>query len=944
MVNLEHLYRRYDNGQCSYLDVLGAVVEQVGNRTAIVAQNGDLSYSELSALVDRFSENLKSLGVNRGDRIAVCVSRNRELLPLLVAIWSVGAAYVPVDPDYPLKRREYIIQNCGAILAITDRAFNDSAFKESAVKDDAFADEAHTDTAHTDTALTDKALTDKALTDKNDAEIKLAHGPFLFNELFDSPSLINVKSVDIELLIHSRVSELRGHDLAQAGQGTDSTHIDTPRRAETAYIIYTSGSTGNPKGVVVSHANVANFLLSMVNEPGMQATDRLLAVTTISFDIHVLELFLPLICGAAVIIASIEQARSGTQLQTLINQNQISVMQATPATWRLLLDGNWRPDRTIKMLVGGEALPHELVLPMLRASTELWNMYGPTETTVWSTCSRILSADDPVRIGKPIANTTVYIVDENNQRVESGSQGELLIGGRGVTLGYLGLAELTRERFVVIPALESGQLYRTGDLVSQGIDGSLLYHGRIDNQIKIRGFRIEPGEIEKVLLRCSSISQAAVVACEVSSGDTRLVAFYVGADQNLAELRRHCRVNLPAQLIPQHFVALTVMPLTPNNKLDRLTLQKLGAVPGTFSVKGDDQVRNGAPRDDRDLSLIAVWERALGLTGIGIDDDFFDLGGHSLLLLNVVKGMNRAVGLNYSASDLFARSTIRELLSKNDQVRHELASVVALNHIDQKAAEETPIFCLCGVAIYQDLASHFLTHNVFGVFAEEEIAMLNNANRHIDVNNFSIPRLVDVYIDAILRQGNFKEVILVGLSFGGILCVEVARQLEVRGVSARHVILLDSYLSGCASRSAAKIFSDILLEVKRSGVRQAIYSLFWRSNRWLSGCRGQVCQLGGPSRALGEALRMQLFDKISMGYQTQFAKITHDLMLIKASKTDFGFGYSAPFDYGWGSHIEGKLSITSVEADHLGLMAGDAALQLYRHISRYIGEARSIDS
>ena len=311
------------------------------------------------------------------------------------------------------------------------------------------------------------------------------------------------------------------------------------KASDAAYLIYTSGSTGKPKGVAVPHRAVVNFLASMRGQPGMAEQDRLVAVTTLSFDIAVLELLLPLVTGAEIVLATREQATDGGALIGLLER--ATVMQATPATWRLLVEAGWRGDKRFKALCGGEALPRELAETLLSRGGELWNMYGPTETTIWSTCKRIdRHRGDHDR--PPIANTEACIVDDDGEPSPIGVPGELCIGGDGVALGYHQRPELTAERFVADPFAGrlGGRVYRTGDLARCRGDGDIVeFLGRIDFQVKMRGYRIELGEIEAALARHPAIAQAAVVAREDRPGDVRLVGYVVGRGAG-ADRRASC--------------------------------------------------------------------------------------------------------------------------------------------------------------------------------------------------------------------------------------------------------------------------------------------------------------------------------------------------------------------------------------------------------------------
>lgn len=412
---------------------------------------------------------------------------------------------------------------------------------------------------------------------------------------------------------------------------------DTP-----AYVIYTSGSTGVPKGVVVPHGAALNFLASMAREPGLQRADSLVAVTTLSFDIALLELMLPLSVGARVVIASAQQAADPQALAALLQASGATAMQATPGTWQLLLEAGWQPPAGFKALVGGEALPPELARRLLPQVAELWNLYGPTETTVWSTCGRVLDADAPIRIGRPIANTQVHVLDDQQRPCALGSAGELCIGGLGVALGYLHQPELTAERFLpdpFRPGVPGARLYRTGDRARWCPDGQLEHLGRFDDQVKLRGHRIELGEVSSVLERHPQVAQAVAVLREDTPGDVRLVAYLVPrAEVADAELREHLKAALPAYMLPQHLVRVAALPRLPNGKVDRR------ALPAPAQEAPAAAAPPTRPLTPTEGHLAGLWCQALKLNAVQPQDNFFDLGGHSLLLMQVVMAMEAHCG------------------------------------------------------------------------------------------------------------------------------------------------------------------------------------------------------------------------------------------------------------------------------------------------------------
>ena len=415
---------------------------------------------------------------------------------------------------------------------------------------------------------------------------------------------------------------------------------------DAAYMIYTSGSTGQPKGVAVPHRAVVNFLASMAHTPGLAADDRLVAVTTLSFDIAVLELLLPLAVGARVVLADAAQVHDPHALRALIAREHATVMQATPTLWRMLLDAGWRrPDDVphFKALVGGEALPAALAERLLAGRVELWNMYGPTETTVWSSVWRVSAPRDGISIGRPIDNTDIQVRDADGQLCPIGVPGELCIGGVGVTLGYHQRDELTADRFP--PDLDShapdARFYRTGDLGRWRHDGWLEHLGRLDRQVKLRGLRIELGEIEAALRDHAAVAEAVVATHAQHEDDVRLVAYVVprGEAPDPTVLRDHLRTRLPEYMLPQHVVTLDALPLLPNGKIDRQALPA-----PHVEVHAATRAVRVAPSTPAERGIAEVWCELLGIDTVDLRDNFFDLGGHSLLAMRAVMSIRERFG------------------------------------------------------------------------------------------------------------------------------------------------------------------------------------------------------------------------------------------------------------------------------------------------------------
>jgi amino acid adenylation domain-containing protein len=467
-----------------------------------------------------------------------------------------------------------------------------------------------------------------------------------------------------------------------------------------AYVIYTSGSTGKPKGVQICHQSVVNFLTFMRLTPGLTQQDIFLAVTTISFDIAALELYLPLIVGAKIVLATYKTAADGSQLLEKLIKSGATVMQATPATWRLLLATGWQGTRNLKILCGGEALPAELADRLLQRCVELWNMYGPTETTIWSTVYNVganrqgtRTKDTPELLGRPIANTKIYILDSQNQPVPIGVPGELLIGGVGLARGYLNRPDLTQEKFIPNPFSdqpgvqeaysEHSRLYKTGDLARYLPDGNIEFIGRIDNQVKIRGFRIELGEIEAVLSQHPEVLETVVVARQDVADRKYLVGYIVPSDDRAIsrrKLRDFLQETLPDYMIPGVFVMLDALPLTPNGKVDRQAVNKYSETtqlkePETniSNLKMDVDTQNqqnytGLKTTQLDSIRSTLRSLVAKLLQIEVDEidsyaTFLDMGTDSLLLLEAMRKIQLTFGVQVEAQQFFEELATIEALA-----------------------------------------------------------------------------------------------------------------------------------------------------------------------------------------------------------------------------------------------------------------------------------------
>ncbi|MGA4844596.1 amino acid adenylation domain-containing protein [Streptomyces sp. G45] len=573
---------------------------------ALVAGDVELSYGELNACADRLARLLADRGAAPERFVAVALPRSADLMVALLAVLKSGAAYLPLDTEYPADRLAYMLQDATPALTLTGTA---------------------------SAALLPDDPTPRLLLDDPEVAAALADAS------------------------------------VTGGPGVPG----DPRRS--AYVIYTSGSTGRPKGVVVPGGPLVNFLTAMQNRFQLTAGDRLLAVTTVGFDIAGLELFVPLLNGATVVLAERETVRDPQALSALLTSCGASVMQATPSLWRAVL-AEGVSLAGLRVLVGGEALPADLAKELVAQAASVTNLYGPTETTIWSTASRIdaASASAP-RIGKPIANTQVYVLDAQLRPVPAGVPGELYIAGDGVVRGYHGRHALTAERFTANPYGTPGsRMYRTGDLARWNASGDLEYLARVDDQVKLRGFRIELGEIESVIASHTGVAQAAVLVREDRPGDKRLVGYVIPAEGTAvgaAELRQHVGAQLPDYMVPSAFVTMDVFPLTANGKLNRRALPA-----PDYST---DTAVGRAPRSPREEILCGLFAEVLGLESVSIDDDFFTLGGHSLLATKLVSRVRSALSVELPVRRLFEAPTVARLSGALDGAGAARAAVRAVS-------------------------------------------------------------------------------------------------------------------------------------------------------------------------------------------------------------------------------------------------------------------------
>ena len=675
----------------------------VASRTAVRAIDGDVTYAELLDIAARTAGFLRAQGVRPGEAVGVCMHRGRALIPTLLGVLWAGGNYVPLDPDYPMERLEYIARHSGARFVLHDRS-----------------------------------------------AAGVAAGL--------SPAALPVE------------------DAAAHPEPAEPTPVSGD---DIAYTIYTSGSTGLPKGVQVRHASVLNLLRSLIATLEHDEEFTYLATTSVSFDIHVNEIFVPLILGATVLLAAREQISDGSALRSLIEAEPELVAQGPPAMWRLLLDAGWRPYGMSAVLCGGEAFPRDLAGRLTGDGVPVWNMYGPTETTVWSAVHHVHDGRRAVPIGRPLWNTTMWVLDDRMHPTLPGVPGELYLGGAGVARAYHDRPDLTADRFVPDPFAGAQQpgarLYRTGDLVRLAADGTFEFLERVDLQVKVRGYRIELEEIEARLGAHPDVS-AAVAAAPLGRDGERVLAGYVVAGDGVdgTVLREWCAQTLPGYLVPEAWILLDALPTTPNGKIDRKSL------PGLEAAGGVATGTTTAPATDTERKVAAIFGEVLELPGVGVDASFFDLGGHSLRALRVVLKIRDELGVDVGVAALIRASTVRRLAEVIDRSGSDRSGSGGGRHLAVPLNTEgnRPLF------VFHPLGGHIFGYRPLAEMLDGVATVYGVRAGGMEAGEEpveSIGQLVDRYLEelrGVQPQGPYR---LAGWCMGATVALETARRLRAEG-------------------------------------------------------------------------------------------------------------------------------------------------------------------
>jgi amino acid adenylation domain-containing protein len=850
-------------------ELVAAQAERTPDATAVEFDGDRLTYRELDRRSNQVAAHLACSGVAPGVLVGVCVERSLAMVVALLGVLKSGGAYVPLDPSFPRDRLAFMLADSRAPVLVTQARLRDAL----------------------------------------------------------PPTTARIVDLDAD---RPAIDREAGDPIDPAVQPDDL-----------AYVLYTSGSTGQPKGVTITHRNLVNFLLAMRREPGLTADDAVLAITTLSFDIAGLELYLPLIVGARVVIASRATASDGLALIDLIDQSGVTVMQATPATWRLLLEAGWQGRPGLTILCGGEALPRPLAQELLARGAAVWNLYGPTETTIWSTICRVRDEAGPVSIGRPIANTILYVLDAHRNPVPVGVPGELYIGGDGVARGYLNRPDLTDERFVPDPfrAEPGARIYKTGDRARYRPDGQVDYLGRLDHQVKVRGFRIELGEIEALLVQHPAVQRAAVIVREDVPGNPRLVAYVVpeppaddagdGATASdddpegrwralLPALREQLAAALPDYMTPAAYVRLEALPLTPNGKLNRQ------ALPSPDPARPGDDDGFVPPRDDTERRLAELWGMVLGVEAVGVTDDFFELGGQSLLAARLFALIQREFDQRLPLATLFQAPTIEHLarLLRRDAAPAGWSSLAPLRPHGSKA----PFYCVHGaggnVLNFRSLGPHlhpeqpFYTLQAQGLDGEQAL--------HSRIEEMAAHYLRE--IRTVQPAGPYS---LGGYCAGGLVAWEMARQLRADGQEVAFLALLDTmapehqssfgywknwylrrgrmHLANLSRQAPSRMLRYVLGRLRTVGWR---IGSFTRTRKWQSTYLAH--------QRAGQPLSPELRDHMEMA---KFATQRYKPAVAETPVTLFvarerGVDIDADPLFGWGGLARRGLTIIETPGDH----------------------------
>lgn len=847
-----------------------AQVEKTPEAIALIYQGQQLTYQALNCRANQLAHCLQSQGIGPEDRVAISMERSLELIVAILGVLKAGATYVPLDPTYPHERRAYKLNDSRAKLILAQR--------------------------------------------------------HLMADLL--PYTVPILNLDTDW------ETIATHPTSNPSVPIGSENL--------AYILYTSGSTGLPKGVMITHRGVVNHSAAIVAAFELETHDRVLQFSNIGFDILVEELFPTLVSGGALVLRPDDVISSTRRFFHFVQAQQITVLNLPTAFWHELVHGlsllqDSIPISVRLVVVGGEKASravYEQWLQQVGSHPRWLNTYGPTEATVTSTLydplqSGLPPAPAPIPIGKPITNAEIYILDENMQPVPTGETGELYIGGPGLARGYLNQPERTAQQFIPHPfnPKDGARLYRTGDLARYLPDGNIEFVGRADFQVKMRGFRIELSEIEAHLEQHPDIHQSVVLMQE-DAGNNKFLAAYVvlQAQQALDSkaLQAFLATRLPDYMVPSLFMQLEALPLTPNGKVDRRALP----LPDQAVTIDDRAVEH--PQDGVEAQLVKIWQEVLGVSPIGVTDDFFDLGGHSLKVARLADRLEQVYHYRLPLTTLFQAPTIAQLAQV---LRQEAASGAEPAIVPIRAAgDRLPLFLCEGISIYRPLIPYLRPDQpLYGLVTMTRDGVYGPINQ--------VEAIAAHYIREIRQvqpQGPYQ---LAGLSFGGMVAFEMAQQLRAQGETVALLVLFDTVLPG--AYKPLPLWEQCRFRLKKlqqQGIRYLLQSLARPLEQWVKQGRRFYRQYLSPlahqpSETTTYFIRHEANDRAERAYIPR--PYPGRVLIFRALDEDEGPVQVDP-DLGWGHLALGGLEVIPIRGDHLGILQEPNVQVLGRTLSCYL--------
>jgi len=683
-------------------------VRRTPNAIAVECGGSRMTYAELDARAEMLARRLSGYGAGPDVVIGLCINRSIDMVAGVLGILKSGAAYLPLAPEYPTERLDYMLRDSGAVALVIEEGL--------------------------------------------------------------APRFENAQIPVIRL----------GEDSAAA----------VPARAAAltlqrslAYVIYTSGSTGKPKGVAVEHRSLVNVLHSMAKQMGITDRETIYSIGSFTFDVTLPDWSWALLYGGKVVLAESEAVRNPGLLERDIRAKAPTHIQATPGAWEMLLSEGIEWDHEVRVVSTGEHMNNTLRDELRSRSRKVWNLYGPTETTVWSLATDVWNDRNPDSIGRPISNTQLWILGEDFKAVSQGEPGELFIGGEGLARGYLNNEALTNERFLKLEILGGSRVYRTGDLVRMRADGTYEYLGRIDHQVKLRGFRIELGEIESNLRAHGQVASCTCILREDVPGEKRIVAYAAlkpGSDTGPGELKQFLRTNLPDYMIPSAVILMDRLPLNANGKIDR------GALPLPESVDSTERETNLAPKTAAEVAIAEIWRSILRVDKIGVGDNFLELGGHSILVVRMLGLLKKKLGWDVPYEAFIQSPTIADLCKS----RHGFDGSTPLLVFRERPATDV-LVCTHGYGFGNGVLEYAPTVTYLPKFLSVW-GLQGQGWAGGKVERIPLPQICHRYATLLAHTFSGRRVSLLGYCVGGVVAVEVARQMAAIGFRPHRTLLIDA--------------------------------------------------------------------------------------------------------------------------------------------------------